>query len=135
MDNLTKTQRSNCMSKISGKNTLPEKQVTRLLRSNGFTFGRHSKNLPGKPDITFRNKRLAIFVHGCYWHQHHCRKGLSTPKSNAAFWRKKRQDTKLRDKANVRALRKLGWKALTVWECQIKREVSLEQRILRFLSK
>lgn len=133
MDNLSKRQRSLCMSRIKGKDTKPELVLKRLLRALGFRFKTHVTTLPGKPDIVFASHRLAIFVHGCYWHSHNCRRGRSTPKSNATFWKRKRGETKLRDRSNIRKLRRNGWKALVLWECQLDGKEYVLKKLHNFL--
>src|SRR5690242_3799065 len=97
MDNLTKKQRSDCMSKITGKGTTPEKTVGQLLRRHRIRYRTNVKDLPGKPDIVLATRRKVIFVHGCFWHKHHCKKGKSTPMTRSEFWKTKRAGTRKRD--------------------------------------
>ena len=91
-----------------------------LVRRMGFRFRLHASGLPGKPDLVFPKILKIIFVHGSFWHMHRCRYGKVTPATNAEFWRLKRLSNVTRDRKTLRALRKAGWKVLTVWECQLK---------------
>ncbi len=135
MDTLTAEQRSRVMSRIRGKDTQPELAVRSLAHRLGFRFRLNRKDLPGKPDLVFPRLRKVIFVHGCFWHTHSCRRGQSTPTTNAKFWKTKRQSNAVRDRSNLRALRRAGWKVLVVWECQIRKLGSLEKRLTTFLAK
>jgi DNA mismatch endonuclease (patch repair protein) len=118
-DTLTPEQRRRCMSANRGADTSPELVVRRLLRSMGYHYRLHAPDLPGKPDIVFRSRRKVIFVHGCYWHRHNCRKGRSTPSTRTAFWRRKFESNRRRDRLNRAKLRRRGWSVLTIWECQL----------------
>ncbi len=119
-DVLTPAQRSLCMSHIRSRDTEPERVVRSLLHQLGFRYRLHSRDLPGKPDIVFLGARKVIFVHGCFWHMHRCKYGRVVPKTNADFWRTKRESNVARDRRNITALRKHGWTVLVVWECQTK---------------
>lgn len=129
----SKEQRSFNMSRIKGKNTKPELIVRSLVHALGCRFRLHRKDLPGKPDIVLPRHKKIIFVHGCYWHMHSCKYGKVKPVTNAEFWQKKRQGNKERDRRNIAALRKEGWRVLVVWECQLKDIEKLRGRIERFL--
>jgi DNA mismatch endonuclease (patch repair protein) len=94
----------------------------------------HRKDLPGKPDIVFIGKKLAIFVHGCFWHGHDCRRGARTPKTNRDYWPQKIERNQRRDAENIAALQADGWRTLVIWECEIKNKVTLSEKILHFLS-
>ena len=119
-DHLSPAERSRNMKKIKSKNTKPEKIVRSLLHSNGFRFRLHNKNLPGKPDITLNKYNTVIFVNGCFWHHHkNCRRA-NIPKSNKGYWIPKIEKNKVRDKQNIAELKKLKWKVLVVWECEVK---------------
>ncbi|GAO55234.1 very short patch repair endonuclease [Novosphingobium sp. MD-1] len=127
--------RSRMMSGIRGKNTKPEMTVRRALHAMGYRYRLHARELPGKPDIVFRRRRLAIFVHGCFWHRHpdpSC-KLARMPKSRVEFWEPKLEGNRARDGANVAALEAMGWKVLLVWECQLGNMESLRKALLRFL--
>ena len=120
MDVLTPEQRQRCMASISGKNTKPELIVRKLLFSMGNRYRLHYSNLPGKPDLVFSRKRKVIFIHGCFWHRHDCKKGKSLPVKNSEFWKNKLTDNTNRDDKNIRDLKQLGWNVLVIWECQIR---------------
>ena len=121
------------MSQVRGKNTKPEKIVRSIIRKLGFRYRLHYKKLPGKPDLVFPSRKEVIFVHGCYWHRHTCRKGKSIPATNTEFWEQKLERNKERDKENRKELYKLGWDVLTIWECQIKNHEKLINRIDNFI--
>jgi len=126
-DRLSKERRSWNMSRIRGKNTTPERRVRSLLHRLGFRFRLHGKRLPGKPDIVLAKHRTVIFVHGCFWHRHRGCRNCTTPTKNRAFWVKKLNGNAARDKIHQRALRKLGWRSLVVWECATERAAHLER--------
>jgi len=134
-DQFTAQKRSVIMQAIGGKDTKPEHAVRSLIHRIGYRYRLHVRKLPGSPDLVFPSRRKVIFVHGCFWHRHHCRKGQSTPKTRARFWKEKLESNKDRDAKHRRMLRRLGWSVLTVWECQTapKKTDRLAQRICRFL--
>ena len=121
-DNLDKASRSAMMAKIRSHNTLPEIRVRRYLHKAGFRFRLHQKDLPGKPDLVLPMYRTAMFVHGCFWHQHQGCKYSTTPKSNVDYWSKKLARNLERDSANLERLVGLGWRVLIVWECSLKKK-------------
>jgi DNA mismatch endonuclease, patch repair protein len=122
------------MGRIRSKNTQPELILRKLLREIGFTGYRlHRVDLPGKPDIAFISKKKAIFVHGCFWHQHGCGK-YKMPKNRNKYWLPKLIKNIERDKENIEILRTAGWSVLTVWECELKDVIEVTNKILRFLS-
>lgn len=133
VDVLSPSQRRYCMSQIRDKDTKPELFVRRILHAEGYRYRLHDKKLPGKPDLVFSSRRKVIFVHGCFWHRHNCRYGRVTPKTRQEFWIAKLQGNRDRDLRNRRELRRLGWDVLVVWECQIKRQEWLLERIINFL--
>jgi len=133
VDVLTPEQRSFNMSRIKGKNTIPEMTVRRLLRSLGYRYRLHARSLPGRPDVVLSKQKAVVLVHGCFWHMHKCRFGRVAPKTNARFWLKKRLSNVERDKRNRRTLRK-EWSVLTVWECQTRDEAQLSKKLRKFLS-
>ncbi|HVZ80904.1 MAG TPA: very short patch repair endonuclease [bacterium] len=110
------------MSAIRAKGTDPEETLISTLRRSGIRSGRrHLKKLPGRPDLSFLDQRIAVFVNGCYWHRcPYCKKPL--PKSHRSFWRKKFEANVERDKRKNRELRKLGWRPIVVWECRLKND-------------
>lgn len=105
------------------KDTKPELTLRKALRSQGLSGYRlHWKKAPGRPDICYPGRRLAIFVHGCYWHRcPHCQ--LSLPKRNREFWKEKFEKNIARDQRKEEHLRSSGWRVLTFWECQVKSDI------------
>jgi DNA mismatch endonuclease (patch repair protein) len=134
MDTLTPSDRSARMALIRATDTKPEMVVRRLVHAMGYRYRLHVKGLPGRPDLVFRRLRKVIFIHGCFWHQHACPAGNRMPKSRIEFWRNKLEGNKARDAATVGQLRRLGWKVLTLWECDLRNLPRVERRIRRFLS-
>lgn len=133
MDNLTRTQRSICMSRIRSKNTKPELIVREILRGLKIRYRLHSKTLPGKPDIVISSKRTAIFINGCFWHQHkNCRR-QAMPKTNTEYWHKKLERNIEKQKSILRELKRDNWKSIIVWECQVKQADSLTRRLKKGL--
>lgn len=131
-DTFSSDKRSWVMSKIRSGNTSPEKLVRSFLHAKGFRFRLHRKDLPGKPDIVLPRFKTVIFVHGCFWHQcPHC-KGGRLPKSNLSYWEPKLEKNQNRDKKNTLELKKLGWKVITIWACQLD-EKSIQRLLLRKL--
>lgn len=120
-DTLTKAQRSSLMARIRGKDTAPERTVRSLLHRMGYRFRLHRRDLPGSPDIVLPGRRVVVFVHGCFWHRHPGCRFATTPKSRARFWRLKFERNVERDAEAAAALRRTGWKVVTVWECDIGR--------------
>lgn len=121
MDVYSKEKRSEIMSKVRGKDTGPEMIVRRLVHGMGYRYRLHVGNLPGRPDIVFPSQRKAIFVNGCFWHGHSRCKRSKKPADNAEFWSRKIERNMLRDRKAKARLKKIGWKVLIVWECQIKK--------------
>lgn len=116
----TREVRSYNMSQIKGKNTKPEILVRKFLFSNGFRYRLHVKKLPGKPDIVFPKYKKVLFIHGCYWHGHKDCKYFVAPKSRTEWWLNKINGNKEKDKENEELLRKMGWKVIVIWECELK---------------
>ena len=119
-DIFSSQKRSDIMSKISGKNTKPEILVRKFLFSKGFRYRINVKTLPGKPDIVLPKYKTIIFVNGCFWHGHNCKKG-KLPSSNTDFWKEKISNNKSRDAKNSDLLVKLGWKVIIIWQCEISK--------------
>lgn len=127
--------RSRIMRAIKSKDTAPELTVRRYLHAAGYRFRLHRADLPGRPDIVLPKHKAVIFVHGCFWHQHsskNCRNG-KLPQSNTAYWTPKLSRNLERDTAAAAALRKAGWRVLTVWECETKLSDKLEEILQGFL--
>lgn len=109
------------MSRIRGKDTVPEMLVRKFLHAQGIRYRLHAK-LPGKPDIVVRKNKVAVFINGCFWHGHTNCKYAVTPKSNATFWQSKISGNIERDQKNRQKLKQDGWKILTIWECELGRD-------------
>lgn len=133
-DNLTTEQRHRNMVAIRGKDTRPELTVRRLVHRLGFRFRLHRRELPGCPDLVLPRLRKAIFVHGCFWHSHRCKRGALKPATRSEFWQAKRDATIVRDRRSLTALRNGGWKVLVVWECQLRNAERLSGKIRSFLN-
>lgn len=129
MDNLSPERRSWNMSRIKGKDTKPEIMVRSMLHRMGLRFRLHRKDLPGKPDIVLPKYRTVIFVHGCYWHRHRNCRFAYTPKTRKDFWQQKFDGTVERDRKKAEQLRRLGWRVLTVWECDTRSPDKLDKRL------
>lgn len=121
MDVHSPEKRSYNMSRIKGKNTMPELLVRKWLWVQGYRYRLHLKGLPGKPDIVFPGRKKAVFVHGCFWHKHNC-KYFKWPQTRTGFWKKKINENVRRDQKNYRALVDNDWDFFVVWECQIRGE-------------
>jgi DNA mismatch endonuclease (patch repair protein) len=133
MDKISPERRSENMRRIRSTGTKPELVVRSLLHKLGYRFRLHRAGLPGRPDIVFPSRCKAIFVHGCFWHQHRdCIDGR-VPKSNSEYWREKLLRNTARDAANRRQLAKMGWPTLVIWECKARDEAWLTKQLTRFL--
>lgn len=129
IDIVSKEQRSRNMSRIKGRDTKPELVVRRTAHKLGFRFRLYRKDLPGTPDLIFPKHRLAVFVHGCYWHRHNGCRFAYSPKSRVEFWTKKFKQNVERDGRNQTALRDLGWRVLVIWECETRDYRIIEERL------
>ncbi len=112
--------RSRVMRAVKSKDTRPERTVRSLLHLLGFRFRLHRKDLAGKPDIVLPRYRTVIFVHGCFFHGHNCKRGSREPKTNVVYWREKLRRNVERDQIVFNELSAQNWKVLTVWECELK---------------
>jgi DNA mismatch endonuclease (patch repair protein) len=121
------------MARVRQRDTTPELSVRCCAHNLGFRFRLHRKDLPGTPDIVFPKARKVIFVHGCFWHRHAGCKHTSFPKSRPDFWCEKFEQNKKRDSRINDALNELGWRTLTVWECQTRDPALLEKLVTDFL--
>ncbi len=128
--------RSDVMRRVKSRDTEPERRVRALLRRLGRPGYRLNRaDLPGKPDIAYIGRRRAIFIHGCFWHGHDCKRGARAPKANAAYWSAKIARNRARDARNVAALTAEGWRVLVLWECELKDEAALGARLDAFLAE
>ena len=118
-DVFTPEKRSAVMRAVKSKDTSPEISLRKSLFALGLRYRLNVKTLPGKPDLVFPRHRTVLFVHGCFWHGHHCKRGRRVPKTNTDYWLDKIGKNRQRDRKNKRALEALGWRVLTVWECEI----------------
>lgn len=134
MDSLTPECRSWNMSRIKSGNTKPERLVRSLLHRMGYRFRLHRKDLPGRPDIVLPKYRRVVLVHGCYWHRHPGCRLAYTPKSNREFWQAKFNENVRRDERQNRQLSELGWRVVTVWECETREPATLAERLGREIS-
>ena len=117
VDVVSPADRSRMMAGIKGKNSQPELLVRRMLFASGYRFRLHRRNLPGTPDIVMPGRKVAIFVHGCFWHRHHGCRFAKIPATRADFWKAKLEANVERDRRAVEKLLALGWRVLRVWEC------------------
>jgi len=131
-DKLTGEERSKLMGRVKGKNTKPEMIVRRTAHGLGYRFHLYRKDLPGRPDLVFPRLRKVVFVHGCFWHRHDCRRA-TTPQTNVAFWEEKLTRNVERDNAAVAALKGAGWSTLVVWECETRNRDELSDTLRTFL--
>ena len=122
-DKLTPEKRSWNMSRIKGKDTKIEVEVRKYLFSKGYRFRKNDKRYPGKPDIVLPKYHVAIFVHGCFWHRHEGCKDATTPKTRTEFWLEKFDKNVKNDQIKQEKLRKLGWKVIVIWECEINKDL------------
>ena len=122
-------KRSSVMRQVKGRDTTPELKGRRALTRIGARYRLHRKDLPGNPDIVMPGRRLAIFVHGCFWHGHDCARGARVPKQNSDYWVAKVGRNVARDTRNGEALAAAGWRVETIWECELKDAAALEARL------
>jgi DNA mismatch endonuclease (patch repair protein) len=134
-DQFSPAERSRIMRAVKSGDTTPELIVRRLVHGLGYRFRLQNRALPGSPDLVLPRLGKAIFVHGCFWHRHACAAGQSTPATRVDYWQAKFDRNVLRDRSNLRKLRRLGWSVLVVWECQtrMQKREALQRRLERFL--
>lgn len=119
-DVFTPEERSAVMRRVKGRDTTPEMKVRRLLRGAGIGYRLGGCGLPGRPDVVMKGRRIALFVHGCFWHGHDCPRGARQPRSNADYWIAKIDRNRARDDRVTAELQAQGWRVLTLWECEQK---------------
>lgn len=134
MDRLTPERRSWLMSRIRGADTKPELAVRSMLHSMGYRFRLHRRDLPGTPDIVLSGRGIVVFVHGCFWHGHSCKR-TKMPKSRVGYWTEKIDANKRRDVRKRRQLRTLGWQVVVVWECELRQPERLADRLRRTIGE
>jgi DNA mismatch endonuclease (patch repair protein) len=117
------------MRAVKSRDTAPELQVRKIVRGMARGYRLCRADLPGKPDIAFGRKKLAIFVHGCFWHGHDCARGARMPKTNRPYWQDKIARNRARDEKHVAALAAKGWRVLTIYECELKNPEALRQKL------
>jgi DNA mismatch endonuclease (patch repair protein) len=129
--------RSAVMRRIKGRDTGPERTVRQVLTRLGARYRLHRADLPGRPDIVLPGRRLAVFVHGCFWHGHDCARGSRVPQARRDYWTAKIAGNRARDARNTEALAALGWRVETVWECELKARALpvLEDRLRTLLAE
>lgn len=132
-DRLSPDRRRALMQKIKSSNTQQELMVRSMLHRLGFRFRIHRKDLPGTPDIVLPGRRIVLFVHGCFWHGHGCRIG-ALPKSNLDYWKPKIEANRARDQRTEAELASLGWRVVTVWQCELSDMETLSKRLMEFLA-
>lgn len=134
VDHLTREQRSRNMSAVRNRNTMPELLARKAAHRLGLRFRLHRSDLPGSPDFVLPKHAVAVFVHGCFWHGHGCRRS-KLPQSNEEFWKSKIGKNRVRDRKARRALAKLGWRVVTLWQCELSdidaAEELVEMKVLR----
>ena len=128
-------KRSAVMRAVKSKDTAPELKVRRAAHALGLRFRLGRDDLPGKPDLVFPSRRVALFVHGCFWHGHACARGARMPQTNRAYWQAKIARNMARDRLSLASLRKLGWKPAVIWECETKDAEKLSRLITRHTGK
>ena len=128
-DIVDRQRRSEMMAGIRRRDTAPEMAVRRIAHRMGLRFRLQRKDLPGRPDLVLPKHRLAVFVHGCFWHRHEGCRYASTPKSRVAFWTEKFESNVARDARQEAALRVLGWRVLIIWQCETRDEAAVERRL------
>ena len=121
--------RSAVMRAVKSRGTAPERAVCALLRPIAPGYRLHRADLPGKPDIVYAGRKVVIFVHGCFWHGHDCARGARMPKTNAVYWQAKIAGNRARDARTLAAYAALGWRALVVYECELKDRERLLRRL------
>ncbi|OQW55922.1 MAG: very short patch repair endonuclease [Proteobacteria bacterium HN_bin10] len=128
-------KRSAIMRAVKSRDTAPELAVRASVRALGYArrYRLNGAKLPGKPDLVFGGLRKAVFVHGCFWHGHRCKRGARQPKDNAVYWRAKIARNTAHDRASLKALKDAGWSALVIWECETRDPTAMSAKLARFL--
>jgi len=132
-DPFTPAERSAVMRRVPGKGSSAEVKVRKALTALGVRYRLHRKDLPGSPDVVMPGRRLGLFVHGCFWHGHGCRRGDRPPKANADYWAAKIARNRARDARVQNELLALGWRPEVIWECELKDTEALTARLQKLL--
>lgn len=136
VDRIDSAKRSEIMSRIRSSATKPELTVRALVKLAGYSGYRFNlSSVLGAPDICWKGRKIAIFVHGCFWHGHDCQHGRRVPSSNTKYWKMKLARNIQRDKQNQRALLRQGWHILVIWECQLLQEMKVLQKTKQFMAR
>lgn len=132
---ITSKERSRLMARVRTRNTGPEIAVRGVLREMGYRVRGHRRDLPGTPDVVIARRRIAIFVHGCFWHLHRgCRKA-ALPRTRTEWWRTKLEGNVRRDRRVIRTLKKMSWRPLVIWECEVPDRLGVTNKIRKFLQE
>jgi DNA mismatch endonuclease, patch repair protein len=127
--------RSAVMRAVKSRDTGPERAVRKILQTIAPGYRLHRADLPGRPDIAYGRRKLAIFVHGCFWHGHDCARGARMPKANADYWQAKIARNRARDEKTMAAYEAMNWRSLAVYECELKDREALEEKLRGVLDK
>jgi len=130
-----RAKRSAVMARVKSQDTGPERLLRKTLTALGARYRLHRKDLPGKPDLVMPGRKLAFFVHGCFWHGHDCARGSRVPKANRDYWLAKVARNRARDDAAAQALTAAGWRVETLWECEMKDAGALKARLAQTLDQ
>ena len=133
-DVFTPEKRSAVMRRVKGRDTAPELKVRRMLRAAGIGYRLGGCGLPGRPDVVMKGRKIAVFVHGCFWHGHDCRRGSRVPKANREYWTAKVTRNIARDQRAAAELTAAGWRVETIWECDLKDAAALTDRLRALLA-
>jgi DNA mismatch endonuclease (patch repair protein) len=136
-DMFTPEKRSAIMRAVKSADTAPERAARAAVRALGYArrYRLHGAHLAGRPDLVFTTLRKVVFVHGCFWHGHDCKRGARKPKDNALYWSAKVARNRTRDRAALRALKSEGWQALVVWECETRDGLAMTRKLAVFLER
>jgi len=129
----TSEARRRTMQAVKSKDTGPEMCVRQLLHAQGYRYRLHRKDLPGSPDLVFSSRKKVIFVHGCFWHGHRCKRGNRVPVHNREYWVEKIERNRKRDQKAARLLRQLGWERKVIWECNLRDPERVRSILEKFL--
>lgn len=123
------------MRAVKGRDTAPELRVRKILRQFAPGYRLCRRDLPGAPDLSYIGRKRAIFIHGCFWHGHDCKRGARAPKTNADYWREKIARNRARDARHLAEYAEMGWRVLTIWECELGDSPTVEQKLRDFLAE